>query len=88
MLLDMWNRFLIFLHLRRDWAKEIDYAPPAFASVPHVYDPEMDSKTLTYCAQCGAGKRHAIHTVPVDDFDELRKHRVFPSFPKSEQRHS
>jgi hypothetical protein len=55
------NRLLIFLHLRRDWAKEIDLSPPAFDSAPHAYDPDMDGKILTYCAQCGGGKRHKIH---------------------------
>jgi hypothetical protein len=58
----MWNRLLIFLHLRRDWVNELDCAPPAFDSIPHVYDPEFDGKILTYCAQCGGGPRHPIHT--------------------------
>jgi hypothetical protein len=58
----MWNRLLIFLHLRRDWAKEIDLAPPAFDSVPHVYDPFINGKMLTYCAECGGGPKHSIHT--------------------------
>lgn len=59
-----WNRLLIFLHLRRDWANEIELAPPAFDSNPHAYDPEMDGKTLTYCATCGGGPKHPIHTKP------------------------
>jgi hypothetical protein len=73
----MWNRLLILLHLRREWAKELDLAPPAFDSTPHVYDPHIhDSiystekgwyyveKTLTCCAQCGGGPKHPIHTAP------------------------
>ena len=61
-LLFFWNRLLIFLHLRRDWVNETQINPPAFEGVaPHVYDPEMDGKTLTFCAQCGAGPQHRIH---------------------------
>ena len=71
----LWNRLLIFLHLRRDWANELDFTPPAFDSVPHDYDPNIhDSiysvengwyfvdRTLPYCAKCGGGPRHPIHT--------------------------
>jgi hypothetical protein len=57
----LWNRLLLFLHFRRDWANEIDYAPPAFAENPHAYDAELDGKTLNHCARCGAGRRHEIH---------------------------
>ena len=61
-LLFFWNRLLIFLHLRHDWLNETQINPPAFEGVaPHAYDPEMDGKTLTFCAQCGAGPQHRIH---------------------------
>ena len=61
----MWNRLLIFLHLRRDWANETELTPPAFDSNPHTYDPGINGKTLTYCAQCGGGPKHAIHAAGV-----------------------
>ena len=57
----MWNRLLIFFHLRRDWANETEHTPPAFDTGPHAYDPNMDGKTLTYCAVCGGGPKHSIH---------------------------
>jgi hypothetical protein len=59
----LWNRLLIFLCLRRDWVNEIDFAPPAFDSVPHEYDLlRSDGVVLTYCALCGGGPKHPIHT--------------------------
>jgi hypothetical protein len=59
----MWNRLLIFLHLRRDWVKELELTPPAWPSNPHPYDPVLDNgKVLAYCAECGGGPRHPIHT--------------------------
>ena len=58
----MWNRLLIFFRLRPDFANDPEWTPPAFDSVPHVYDPEINGKTLTYCAECGGGRRHSIHT--------------------------
>jgi len=60
----LWNRLLIFLHLRPDWDNP-DLTPPAFDSAPHTYDPYIDGKTLTYCAACGGGRLHAIHTKPI-----------------------
>jgi hypothetical protein len=61
----MWNRLLIFLHLRRDWVNELDCAPPAFDSVPHEYDSlRDDGVVLTCCVHCGGGPRHAIHKAP------------------------
>ena len=58
----MWNRLLIFLHLRRDWLNDFDFTPPAFAEPLHVYDSELDGKTLNCCALCGGGPKHPIHT--------------------------
>jgi hypothetical protein len=59
----LWNRLLIFLHLRRDWANETEHTPPAWPSNPHAYDPVVDDyKTAPYCAECGGGPRHPIHT--------------------------
>ena len=55
---DLWNRLLIFLHLRLDPER----TPPAFPSLPHQYDGDMDGQPLTCCAQCGGGEKHAIHT--------------------------
>ena len=44
-----------------DWM-DPDNAPPAFDDVtnPHAYEP---AKTLPCCAQCGGGRKHAIHSV-------------------------
>ena len=59
----MWNRLLIFLHLRRDWANDFDHTPPAFGDVkPHRYDCEIEGKVLKCCAECGGGRLHTIHT--------------------------
>ena len=59
----LWNRLLIFLHIRRDWANETERTPPAFDSIPHAYDPQLNGRTLSYCAECGGGWRHPIHQV-------------------------
>jgi hypothetical protein len=68
----LWNRLLIILHLRRDWANEIDLAPPAFDSVPHVYDSlRSDGVILTCCAQCGGGPKHSIHSSGVGPWGQV-----------------
>lgn len=90
-----WNRLLILLHLRRDWVNELDLVPPAFDNVaPHAYDPEMNGKVLTYCAQCGGGPKHGIHNVrspysataeqDASEFEDLRKYILMPQFPRVE----
>jgi hypothetical protein len=60
-----WNRLLIKMKLRVDWDNPL-ITPPAFRDVkPHVYDPEFEQKELTFCALCGAGRLHPIHSVKV-----------------------
>ena len=83
----MWNRLLIFFRLRPDFANDPEWTPPAFDSVPHVYDPEINGKTLTYCAECGGGRRHSIHV----DVAEVIGNPPYPmtgraKYPRPEQK--
>jgi hypothetical protein len=63
---NLWNWLLVKLRLRVDWDNPL-ITPPAFDNVkPHEYDPEMeDGEMLTFCALCGAGRLHPIHSVKV-----------------------
>jgi hypothetical protein len=60
----LWTSLLIKLHILRDWQKDSRYNPPAWPAAPHVYDNEVNGRVLTCCAQCGGGRKHAIHLNP------------------------